>query len=78
MPNRYCAYLGEGMNVSVAVTYDTAGYRYFHGAGKVQASSNPEDMRLQRTLGHISALTNFAQTEQDAARTCWWWPAGRA
>jgi spermidine synthase len=61
-PNRYCVYLGEGMNVSVAVTYDDAGYRYFHGAGKVQASSNPADMRLQRTLGHISALTNFAQT----------------
>jgi predicted membrane-bound spermidine synthase len=61
-PNLYCVFLGEGMNVSVAVTYDNAGYRYFHGAGKVQASSNPEDMRLQRTLGHISALTNFAQT----------------
>jgi predicted membrane-bound spermidine synthase len=61
-PEIYCAYLGEGMNVSVAVTYDRAGYRYFHGAGKVQASSNPEDMRLQRTLGHISALTNYAQT----------------
>jgi spermidine synthase len=55
-PDRYCAFVGEGMNVSVAVTYDTAGYRYFHGAGKVQASSNPEDMRLQRMLGHISAL----------------------
>jgi predicted membrane-bound spermidine synthase len=63
-PGRYCVYLGEGMNVSVAVTYDPQGYRYFHGAGKVQASSNPLDMRLQRTLGHISALTNFAQTGQ--------------
>jgi spermidine synthase len=61
-PNRYCVYVGEGMNVSVAVTYDDAGYRYFHGAGKVQASSNPADMRLQRSLGHISALTNYAQT----------------
>jgi spermidine synthase len=62
--NRYCVYLGEGMNVSVAVTYDPDGYRYFHGAGKVQASSNPDDMRLQRSLGHISALTNFAQTDK--------------
>ncbi len=61
-PNRYCVYLGEGMNVSVAVTYDEQGFRYFHGAGKVQASSNPADMRLQRSLGHISALTNYAQT----------------
>ena len=32
------------------------GVRSFHGAGKVQASTLPEDMRLQRMLGHISAL----------------------
>jgi len=50
-------YVGEGMNVSVAVTQSQDGYRFFHGAGKVQASSNPRDMRLQRMLGHISALT---------------------
>ena len=54
---RYCLYVGEGMNVSVAVTKTTAGWRYFHGAGKVQASSNPQDMRLQRMLGHLSVLT---------------------
>ncbi|MBN2321963.1 MAG: hypothetical protein JXR49_23000, partial [Acidobacteria bacterium] len=29
---------------------------FFHGAGKVQASSQPQDMRLQRMLGHLSAL----------------------
>ncbi len=52
----YCTYVGEGMNVSVAVTKTTAGTRYFHGAGKVQASSLPQDMRLQRMLGHLSAL----------------------
>jgi spermidine synthase len=57
-PDRYCLYVGEGMNVSVAVTQTREGWRYFHGAGKVQASSNPEDMRLQRMLGHISALGN--------------------
>jgi spermidine synthase len=54
---RYCTYLGEGMNVSVTVTKSTSGYRYFHGAGKVQASTRPEDMRLQRMLGHLSVLT---------------------
>jgi len=54
--NRYCTYVGEGMNVSVAVTKSTSGYRYFHGAGKVQASSDPQDMRLQRMLGHVSVL----------------------
>ena len=52
----YCTYLGEGINVSVAVTRTSAGARFFHGAGKVQASSLPQDMRLQRMLGHLSAL----------------------
>jgi spermidine synthase len=52
----YCTYMGEGMNVSVAVTQTTSGSRFFHGAGKVQASSQPQDMRLQRMLGHLSAL----------------------
>jgi spermidine synthase len=53
----YCTYVGEGMNVSVAVTKTAAGVRFFHGAGKVQASSQPQDMRLQRMLGHLSVLT---------------------
>ncbi len=53
---RYGTYVGEGMNVSVAVTKSTSGWRYFHGAGKVQASSEPADMRLQRMLGHLSVL----------------------
>jgi spermidine synthase len=52
----YCTFVGEGMNVSVAVTVDTRGVRNFHGAGKVQASTHPQDMRLQRLLGHLSAL----------------------
>ncbi|HEV3115870.1 MAG TPA: fused MFS/spermidine synthase, partial [Gemmataceae bacterium] len=52
----YCTYVGEGMNVSVAVTLTPAGIRSFHGAGKVQASTLPADMRLQRMLGHLSAL----------------------
>lgn len=54
--NRYCVYVGEGMNVSVAVTKSTSGNLYFHGAGKIQASSNIQDMRLQRMLGHLSML----------------------
>ena len=52
----HCTYVGEGMNVSVAVTKSSTGARFFHGAGKVQASSQPQDMRLQRMLGHLSAL----------------------
>lgn len=52
----HCVFVGEGMNVSVAVTLTEDGYRSFHGAGKVQASTMPADMRLQRLLGHITGL----------------------
>ncbi|MGA3178822.1 MAG: SAM-dependent methyltransferase [Verrucomicrobiota bacterium] len=52
----YCTYMGEGFNGTVAVTLRTDGVRSFHSAGKVQASNDPRDMRLQRLLGHISAL----------------------
>ncbi len=55
-PDVFCPFVGEGMNVSVAVTLTREGIRSFHGAGKVQASNEPQDMRLQRLLGHISAL----------------------
>ena len=49
-------YVGEGMNSSIAVSEETDGVRNFHVAGKVEASSLPQDMRLQRMLGHMSAL----------------------
>jgi spermidine synthase len=49
-------YMGEGMNSSVAVTQLGSGVRNFHVSGKVEASSEPEDMRLQRLLGHLPAL----------------------
>jgi spermidine synthase len=49
-------YVGEGMNSSIAVSQLPNGVRNFHVAGKVEASSEPQDMRLQRMLGHISAL----------------------
>ena len=49
-------YVGEGMNSSIAVSELSNGARNFHVAGKVEASSEPQDMRLQRMLGHISAL----------------------
>jgi spermidine synthase len=48
-------YVGEGTSSSVAVT-ELNGIRYFHVSGKVEASSNDQDMRLQRMLGHIPAL----------------------
>jgi spermidine synthase len=49
-------YVGEGINASVAVTELDDGTRSFHVSGKVEASSTLQDMRLQRMLGHISAL----------------------
>ena len=55
-PDLSCLYLGEGMNVTVAVTQTSQGVRNFHGAGKIQASTLPTDMRLQRMLGHLPAL----------------------
>jgi spermidine synthase len=49
-------YVGEGMNSSIAVSEMANGVRNFHVAGKVEASSELQDMRLQRMLGHMSAL----------------------
>ena len=46
----------EGVNSSIAVTEEEGGYRSFHVSGKVEASTEPQDMRLQRLLGHLSAL----------------------
>jgi spermidine synthase len=49
-------YMGEGMNASIAVTRWSDGARLFHVSGKVEASTEQQDMRLQRMLGHIPAL----------------------
>jgi len=49
-------FVGEGMNASVAVSEMALGDRYFHISGKVEASTVPTDMRLQRMLGHLPAL----------------------
>jgi spermidine synthase len=49
-------YKGEGMMASVAVSRLSDGVLNYHNAGKVQASSEPQDMRLQRMLGHLTTL----------------------
>jgi spermidine synthase len=49
-------YTGEGITASVAVSRTPSGVLNYHNAGKVQASSEPQDMRLQRMLGHITTL----------------------
>ncbi len=48
--------VAEGMNASIAITQWVDGRRLFHVSGKVEASGEPHDMRLQRMLGHIPAL----------------------
>jgi spermidine synthase len=49
-------FVGEGINSSMAVSRLESGYLNYHNAGKVQASSEPQDMRLQRMLGHLTTL----------------------
>jgi spermidine synthase len=49
-------YVGEGVTASVAVSRTPTGVLNYHNAGKVQASSEPQDMRLQRMLGHMTTL----------------------
>ena len=49
-------YVAEGMNSSIAYTEWVDKRRFFHVAGKIEASSTPADMKLQRMLAHIPAL----------------------
>ncbi len=49
-------FTGEGLNSSMAVSRLSNGVLNYHNAGKIQASSHPKDMRLQRMLGHLTTL----------------------
>ncbi len=49
-------YMGEGMTSSIAVTELDNGDRNIHVGGKIVASTEAQDMRLQRLLGHMTAL----------------------
>jgi spermidine synthase len=49
-------YVGEGMHATLAVSRRSDGTQNYHNAGKVQASSQYDDMRLQRMLGHLTTL----------------------
>jgi spermidine synthase len=49
-------YVGEGVAASIAVTREPSGIITYHNAGKTQASTYPQDMRLQRMLGHLATL----------------------
>src|SRR5439155_4035246 len=50
-------YVEEGTASTVAVSLK-GNQRSFHVAGKVEASTMAADMRLQRLLGHLSALAH--------------------
>ncbi len=49
-------YSEDGLSASIAVSETSDGVRNFHVSGKVVASSEAQDMRLQRMLGHLPAL----------------------
>jgi spermidine synthase len=49
-------YATEGMNSSIAYSRYNNVTTYFHVSGKVEASAAPQDMRLQRLLGHLPGL----------------------
>ncbi len=49
-------YVGEGMNGSIAISRFPDGTLSYHNAGKVQASSEPQDLRAERMVGHLTTL----------------------
>lgn len=51
-------YVGEGLNSTVVIAESKEGFRCFHVAGRVEATTSPSDMRTQRLLGHLPALVH--------------------
>jgi spermidine synthase len=49
-------YMEEGLTGSIAVSRQINGALTYHNSGKAQASTYPQDMRLQRMLGHLTTL----------------------
>ena len=52
-------FVGEGINSSVVIT-ERGDQKFFYVSGKSEASSARLDMRLQRMMGHLPALTSAA------------------
>jgi spermidine synthase len=57
-PEDQYPYVSEGAASTVAVHVAPDGYYNFHVAGRVEATNNPNDLRLERLLGHLSALAH--------------------
>jgi len=49
-------YVSEGAASTVAVHISPNGYRNFHVSGRVEATNNPNDLRTERLIGHLSGL----------------------
>jgi spermidine synthase len=58
--NSQILFTAEGLNSSIAISRWSDGAVQFHVSGKVEASTEPYDMRLQRMLGHLPALIHPA------------------
>lgn len=58
LDNSEILYVGEGLNSSIAISRYQDGAIQFHVSGKVEASTEMYDMRLQRSLGHLAALVH--------------------
>jgi spermidine synthase len=57
-PRDQYPYISEGAASTVAVHIAPDGTRHFHVSGRVEASNNAGDLRLERLLGHLSALSH--------------------
>ncbi|MBN2576441.1 MAG: SAM-dependent methyltransferase [Deltaproteobacteria bacterium] len=51
-------YVSEGAASTVAVHIAPDGYRNFHVSGRVEATNNPNDLRTERLIGHLSAVSH--------------------
>ncbi len=49
-------YVSEGAASTVAVHIAPNGYSNFHVSGRVEATNNPNDLRTERLIGHLSGL----------------------
>jgi spermidine synthase len=51
-------YVSEGASSTVAVHIAPDGYKNFHVSGRVEATNNPNDLRTERLIGHLSGLAH--------------------
>jgi spermidine synthase len=55
-PRDQYPYVSEGAASTVAVHINPEGYRNFHVSGRVEATNNPNDLRTERLIGHLSGM----------------------